>query len=81
MVKITGIGWRLKFYFFLDFVVPINSMLQHPSPPPASLGHLTIVCAQEVDIWKKGILKGGVFECYPGEAGNLNQNCKVLPME
>lgn len=34
MVKITGIGWRLKFYFFLDFVVPINSMLQHTSPPP-----------------------------------------------
>lgn len=35
MVKITGIGWRLKFYFFLDFVVPINSMLQHTSPPPS----------------------------------------------
>ena len=37
MVKITGIGWRLKFYFFLDFVVPINSMLQHTSSPPPSL--------------------------------------------
>ena len=35
MVRITGIGWRLKFYFFLDFVVPINSMLQHTSPPPS----------------------------------------------
>ena len=34
MVKITGIGWRLKFDFFLDFVVPINSILQHTSPPP-----------------------------------------------
>lgn len=40
MVKITGIGWRLKFYFFLDFVVPINSMLQHTSPS-APHGHLT----------------------------------------
>ena len=40
MVKITGIGWRLKFYFFLDFVVPINSMLQHTSPS-ALHGHLT----------------------------------------
>ena len=40
MVKITGIGWRLKFYFFLDFVVPINSMIQHTSPS-APHGHLT----------------------------------------
>lgn len=35
MVKITGIGWRLKFDFFLDFVVPINSILQHTSPTPS----------------------------------------------
>ena len=83
MVKNQWYWLEVKFDFFPWFCCAnqFNASTYLPPPQPPH-GHLTIVCAQEVDIWKKkGLLKGGLFESYLGEAGYLNQNCKVLLME